>query len=101
MDLLTTFLEVLGETSPLVLASVSQLMSTVAYKVSGNTETLGTSAFALLVKAQYKVVHLCRPTCRSLLVKNSQNMQREGDQFGGMYKNHSSIKSEEDALTGR
>ena len=101
LDLLTAFLEVLGETSPLLLASVGQLMSTVAYKVSGNTETLGTSAFAPFVKAHHKVVHLCRPTCRSLPVKNSQNMQRYSDRFGGTYKNDSSMKSQERALTGR
>jgi len=44
--------------------------STVAYKVSGYTETLGSSAFATFVKAHYKVVHLCTPTCRLLPVKN-------------------------------
>lgn len=72
-----------------------------AYKVSENTETIGTSAFAHFVKAHYKVVHVCRPTCRVLTMKKSQNMQREVDYFGGMYKNDSSIKSQEHALTGR
>lgn len=101
MNLLTAFLEVSGEISPLVLASVGQLMSTLAYKVSGNTETRGTSAFTPFVKAHYKVVHLCRPTCRLLAGKKLQNMQREAHQFGGMYENYNSTKSQKHALTGR
>lgn len=101
MDLLTSLLGVLSEIFPLVLASVGQLMSTVAYKVFSTLKHWGLLVLVLLSRHTTKLCILIDVSADCYQWRAHRICGRKISSLGECIKNDSLIRSQQHALIGK